>query len=46
MKAAATAASRETPVVLFLIVLWLAATAWARPLALPDEGRYVGSRGK
>ncbi|HEV7914675.1 MAG TPA: glycosyltransferase family 39 protein [Albitalea sp.] len=21
---------------------WLAATAWARPLMLPDEGRYVG----
>ena len=21
---------------------WLAATAWARPLTLPDEGRYVG----
>jgi 4-amino-4-deoxy-L-arabinose transferase-like glycosyltransferase len=21
---------------------WLAATAWVRPLALPDEGRYVG----
>lgn len=25
-----------------LIFLWLAATAWLRPLALPDEGRYVG----
>jgi 4-amino-4-deoxy-L-arabinose transferase-like glycosyltransferase len=22
--------------------LWLIATAWARPLMLPDEGRYVG----
>lgn len=21
---------------------WLAATAWLRPLALPDEGRYIG----
>jgi 4-amino-4-deoxy-L-arabinose transferase-like glycosyltransferase len=21
---------------------WLACTAWLRPLALPDEGRYVG----
>src|SRR5205085_3830850 len=21
---------------------WLAATAWMRPLALPDEGRYIG----
>ena len=25
-----------------VIVLWLAATAWMRPLMLPDEGRYVG----
>jgi len=25
-----------------LIVAWFAATAWARPLLLPDEGRYVG----
>jgi 4-amino-4-deoxy-L-arabinose transferase-like glycosyltransferase len=25
-----------------LIVLWLGATAWMRPLMLPDEGRYVG----
>jgi 4-amino-4-deoxy-L-arabinose transferase-like glycosyltransferase len=25
-----------------LIVLWLGATAWLRPLMLPDEGRYVG----
>lgn len=25
-----------------LILLWLTATAWARPLLLPDEGRYVG----
>lgn len=24
------------------VALWLAATAWARPLMLPDEGRYVG----
>jgi 4-amino-4-deoxy-L-arabinose transferase-like glycosyltransferase len=28
--------------VLLLAVLWLAATAWLRPLMLPDEGRYVG----
>ena len=27
---------------LALAVVWLAATIWARPLALPDEGRYVG----
>ena len=25
-----------------LVFAWLAATAWARPLMLPDEGRYVG----
>ena len=25
-----------------LVLVWLAATAWARPLLLPDEGRYVG----
>ena len=25
-----------------LAVAWLAATAWMRPLAVPDEGRYVG----
>src|SRR4029079_2916197 len=25
-----------------LIFAWLAATAWVRPLSLPDEGRYVG----
>ena len=24
------------------VFVWLAATAWLRPLALPDEGRYVG----
>ena len=27
---------------LALAFLWLAATAWLRPLAVPDEGRYVG----
>lgn len=25
-----------------VILVWLTATAWARPLMLPDEGRYVG----
>ncbi len=24
------------------VFVWLAATAWLRPLSLPDEGRYVG----
>ena len=27
---------------LVLSALWLGATAWLRPLAIPDEGRYVG----
>lgn len=27
---------------LLIAFAWLAATAWLRPLALPDEGRYVG----
>ncbi|HEY8051158.1 MAG TPA: glycosyltransferase family 39 protein [Ramlibacter sp.] len=27
---------------LLLAFAWLAATAWLRPLAVPDEGRYVG----
>ena len=25
-----------------LLLLWLTATSWMRPLSLPDEGRYVG----
>ena len=25
-----------------LCLSWLSATAWLRPLHLPDEGRYVG----
>jgi 4-amino-4-deoxy-L-arabinose transferase-like glycosyltransferase len=33
---------RDGAIVLALIFAWLAATAWARPLMLPDEGRYVG----
>ena len=28
--------------VALLVVAWLALTAWARLLTLPDEGRYVG----
>ncbi len=28
--------------VALLVFVWLAATAWVRPLSLPDEGRYVG----
>ncbi len=33
---------RQTSIPAVLILVWLAATAWLRPLALPDEGRYVG----
>lgn len=33
---------RDTLVTALLILLWLTATAWARPLQLPDEGRYIG----
>ena len=33
---------REPMWVALAILVWLAASAWARPLMLPDEGRYVG----
>jgi 4-amino-4-deoxy-L-arabinose transferase-like glycosyltransferase len=33
---------QDATVVAALTVAWLVATAWARPLMLPDEGRYVG----
>jgi 4-amino-4-deoxy-L-arabinose transferase-like glycosyltransferase len=32
---------RDGLAVLALILVWLAATAWMRPLMLPDEGRYA-----
>jgi 4-amino-4-deoxy-L-arabinose transferase-like glycosyltransferase len=32
---------RELARMALLTVAWLAATAWVRPLMLPDEGRYV-----
>lgn len=32
----------RTLVVLAVALVWLGCTAWARPLFLPDEGRYVG----
>lgn len=32
----------DRAILLLLAVGWLAATAWARPLAVPDEGRYIG----
>lgn len=28
--------------VVLCVVLWICSTAWIRPLALPDEGRYAG----
>ena len=33
---------RQPGLVALMTLAWLAATAWMRPLALPDEGRYVG----
>src|SRR5262245_44260473 len=37
-------ATHALPIALLSCVVfgWLAASAWLRPLALPDEGRYVG----
>ena len=35
-------AGRQLLLVAALSFVWLAATAWARPLMLPDEGRYAG----
>lgn len=40
--ARATASADEWLVCGVLALLWFAATAWLRPLAIPDEGRYVG----
>ena len=37
-----TAARRGAGLTLLLACAWLAFTAWARPLMLPDEGRYIG----
>ncbi|HQX92926.1 MAG TPA: glycosyltransferase family 39 protein, partial [Thermomonas sp.] len=31
----------DTTIVLGIVLLWLAATAWMRPLMHPDEGRYA-----
>ncbi len=42
LKPAVDSPWQDRRVVAVLIFLWLAATAWLRPLALPDEGRYVG----
>ncbi|UHL62653.1 glycosyltransferase family 39 protein [Paralcaligenes sp. KSB-10] len=33
---------QSTWLVALATVIWLSATAWTRPLILPDEGRYVG----
>ena len=35
-------AAIPTPMLALLLFGWLASSAWLRPLALPDEGRYVG----
>jgi 4-amino-4-deoxy-L-arabinose transferase-like glycosyltransferase len=34
--------SKSSRAVALFVFGWLAATAWIRPLMLPDEGRYVG----
>ena len=38
----ASAWRNDTLVVAAALFAWFAATAWMRPLTLPDEGRYVG----
>jgi 4-amino-4-deoxy-L-arabinose transferase-like glycosyltransferase len=42
MQALTTKRTPSTTAVTLLVLVWLAWTAWARPLMLPDEGRYVG----
>ncbi len=42
MQALTTKKTHSTTAVTLLVLVWLAWTAWARPLMLPDEGRYVG----
>ena len=42
MSVGPASAARSNAAVAACILLWLAATAWMRPLMLPDEGRYVG----
>ena len=37
-----TRSHRDWIVCLTITALWFGATAWLRPLAIPDEGRYVG----
>lgn len=37
-----TVLDRDAALVLATVVAWLLATAWLRPLMLPDEGRYAG----
>ncbi len=42
MSAPVQASPRGTLQIALLAFVWLALLAWARPLMLPDEGRYVG----
>ena len=42
MNASRPPAWREVAGVAAVVLAWLAASAWLRPLHLPDEGRYVG----
>lgn len=42
MQALTTKRTPTTTAFALLVLAWLTWTAWARPLMLPDEGRYVG----
>lgn len=42
MTTSSASLNRRVYGVALLSLLWLAVLAWARPLMLPDEGRYVG----
>lgn len=42
MTSATPALRRSNALLALAVFAWLAALAWARPLMLPDEGRYVG----
>ncbi len=42
MMAPRAPSARDFPLLALAVLAWLAFSAWARPLMLPDEGRYVG----
>jgi 4-amino-4-deoxy-L-arabinose transferase-like glycosyltransferase len=41
IEAIGTRVLREPATFMVLVAIWLALLAWMRPLALPDEGRYL-----